>query len=105
MNRLNNKSEPDPIIVEGEVVGPDFVDRLYEYVEQRRRDGQLSRSQMRMALQNLVDRDPSFDTGRALFAALGGALGSSYRALGAAGGAGVGALLYDLLQGARRRHL
>ena len=82
-------------VYEGEIVQPDAFDRLYDYINLQARNGKLTKAQVR----EVVDRQsPEFepDAARALLAGFGGMLGSLYKAPGAAVGAGLASLLYDL---------
>ena len=84
--------------VEAEVVGPDSLDVLTDWLEHKYKSGEITKVQIRSALQKAASLRADSDTGRALASALGGFLGSSNRWLGAAIGAGVAALAYDLLR-------
>ena len=89
--------------VEGEIVEPDTFDKLYDWLNQQHKEGKLTKAQLRhiVGYSNRLSLDP--DAGRALAAATGGAIGSLYRWMGAATGAGLGALLYDFVAEAVKR--
>lgn len=89
-------------VVEGEVLPPSPQFKLSRALREVAAKGDFNPSDMQALLSDYVaEADP--DGGRAMVAAIGGALGSRYRWLGAGAGAGLAALVYDFLQGLRRR--
>lgn len=101
----HRRLEPEIEVVEGEVVAPDAFDKIMDMIEQQQRQGKLSRGQLRLLLQRHMNPQPDQDPGRALVSGIGGAIGSQYRWIGAAAGAGLGAIAWDFLQTVlRSRH-
>lgn len=85
-------------VVDGEIVGPDVTDHLETLLRRAQEQGIISSERMKSLLRANVNDGLSYELGRILLSGIGGAVGSGYRWIGAAGGAGLGALVYDLLK-------
>lgn len=75
-----------------EIVQPDRVDRLIAQLRE------VDADKLRAILQQHFPDTPEPELGRMLLSAIGAAVGSTYRVLGAGAGGSIGALVYELLK-------